>query len=123
MARVTLLLSALEAYTELGVTIEVGRVYAELGALENAAGDSSGRDRYSETAVGDAARTRSSSSLSVLGNLAESYEQSATSASAGAHRCRSRAASADRDGVAYMSLGVLAGVAPQTATSPSAAYG
>ena len=32
-------LSALETYERLGIRVEIGRVYAELGALENAAGN------------------------------------------------------------------------------------
>ena len=47
----TLFLSALEAYAELGDTIEVGRAYAELGALANAVGDPRAGIEHSETAV------------------------------------------------------------------------
>ena len=70
----TLWLSALEAYRQLGIDIEVGRVYAELGALENAAGNPQDAIGYSETAsrlLSDEEFIR----LIVLGNLAESYEQ------------------------------------------------
>ena len=71
----TLFLSALEAYTELGDTIEVGRAHAELGALANAVGDPQAGIRYSETAV-EMLEGEEFIQLICLGNLAESYEQS-----------------------------------------------
>ncbi len=105
-------LSALETYERLGIAVEVGRVYAELGALENAAGNPQAAIGYSETAsemLGEEEFIR----LIVLGNLAESYEQTGD-----LERARATAVSvleaqraiADRDGVAYMSF-TLASVA------------
>ena len=105
-------LSALETYERLGIRVEVGRVYAELGALENAAGNPQAAIGYSETAsemLGEEEFIR----LIVLGNLAESYEQTGD-----LERARATAVSvleaqraiADRDGVAYMSF-TLASVA------------
>jgi len=108
----TLWLSALEAYTELADTIEVGRVHAELGALENAVGDPRAAIRYSETAV-ELLEGEEFIQLICLGNLAESYEQSGDLGRARetAHRVlEAQRRSGDRDGVAYMSL-TLASVA------------
>ena len=108
----TLWLSALEEYQRLGIEIEVGRVYAELGALENAAGNPEEAIGYSETASQMLAHEEFIR-LIVLGNLAESYEQTGD-----LERARTTAMSvleaqraiADRDGVAYMSY-TLASVA------------
>ena len=52
----------------------MGRVHAELGALENAAGDPQAAIRYSETAA-EMLVDEEFIRLIVLGNLAESYEQ------------------------------------------------
>jgi tetratricopeptide (TPR) repeat protein len=108
----TLWLSALEDYQRLGIEIEVGRVYAELGALENAAGNPDEAIGYSETASQMLAHEEFIR-LIVLGNLAESYEQTGD-----LERARTTAMSvleaqraiADRDGVAYMSY-TLASIA------------
>ena len=108
----TLWLSALETYQRLGIEIEVGRVHAELGALENAAGNPEEAIGYSETASQMLAHEEFIR-LIVLGNLAESYEQTGD-----LERARTTAVSvleaqraiADRDGVAYMSY-TLASVA------------
>ena len=108
----TLFLSALEAYAELGDTIEVGRAYAELGALANAVGDPRAGIGYSETAV-EMLSGEEFIQLICLGNLAESYEQSGDLGRARetAHRVlEAQRRSGDRDGVAYMSL-TLASVA------------
>jgi predicted ATPase/DNA-binding SARP family transcriptional activator len=108
----SLFLSALEAYTELGDTIEVGRAHAELGALANAVGDPQAGIRSSETAV-EMLEGEEFIQLICLGNLAESYEQSGDLGRARdtAHRVlEAQRRSGDRDGVAYMSL-TLASVA------------
>ncbi len=105
-------LSALETYEQLGIAVEVGRVYAELGALENAAGNPQAAIGYSETAA-EMLADEEFIRLIVLGNLAESYEQTGD-----LERARATAVSvleaqrtiADRDGVAYMSF-TLASVA------------
>ena len=108
----TLFLSALEAYAELGDTIEVGRAYAELGALANAVGDPRAGIGYSETAV-EMLSGEEFIQLICLGNLAEGYEQSGDLGRARetAHRVlEAQRRNGDRDGVAYMSL-TLASVA------------
>jgi predicted ATPase/DNA-binding SARP family transcriptional activator len=108
----TLWLSALEAFTELGDTIEVGRAYAELGALENAAGDPRAGIGYSEIAV-EMLDGEEFIQLICLGNLAESYEQTGdlVRARETAHRVlEAQRRNGDRDGVAYMSL-ALASIA------------
>jgi predicted ATPase/DNA-binding SARP family transcriptional activator len=108
----TLWLSALDTYTQLGDTVEVGRVHAELGALENAVGDPRAAIGYSETAV-EMLDGEEFIQLICMGNLAESYEQSGdlVRARATAHRVlEAQRRNGDRDGVAYMSL-ALASIA------------
>ena len=108
----TLWLSALEAYTELGDRVEIGRVHAELGALENAAGNPRAGIHYSELAA-EMLEDETFIRLIVLGNLAESYEQTGDLARARDTALRvleEQRRNGDRDGVAYMSL-ALASVA------------
>ena len=105
-------LSALEGYKALGIEIEVGRAYAELAALSNASGDPRAGIEYGEAAA-EMLADEEFLRLIVLGNLAESYEQSGD-----LERARLMAISvleaqraiADRDGVAYMSF-TLASIA------------
>jgi tetratricopeptide (TPR) repeat protein len=105
-------LSALVTYEQLGNQLEVGRVHAELGALENAAGDPQAAIRYSQASA-EMLEDEEFIRQIVLGNLAESYEQIGD-----LERARSLAvsvlerqrASNDRDGVAYMSF-TLASIA------------
>ena len=108
----TLWLAALETYTELGDTVEIGRVHAELGALSNAIGDPTAGITYSETAVG-MLDGEEFIQLICLGNLAEAYEQTGDLVRARdtAHRVlEAQRRNGDRDGVAYMSF-TLASVA------------
>ena len=105
-------LSALDLYTQLGDRVEIGRVHAELGALENAVGDPQASIRYSETAV-DLLDDEEFIQLICLGNLAESYEQAGDLGRARETALRvleEQRRNGDRDGVAYMSL-ALASVA------------
>ena len=105
-------LAALDLYTELGDRVEIGRVHAELGALENAVGDPRASIRYSETAV-ELLPDEEFIALICLGNLAESYEQTGDLDRARETALRvleAQRRTGDRDGVAYMSL-ALASVA------------
>jgi predicted ATPase/DNA-binding SARP family transcriptional activator len=99
-------LAAMELFEELGDELQIGRVYAELAALANASGDSAAAIEYGE----EAARRFADEEflrLIVLGNLAESYEQTGD-----LERGRTTALEVleaqrrigDRDGVAYMSF-------------------
>ena len=109
----TLFLSALEAYAELGDTIEVGRAYAELGALANAVGDPRAGIRSQRDAPSRCWTARSSSSSSAWATSPRPTSSPATSVGRAetAHRVlEAQRRSGDRDGVAYMSL-TLASVA------------
>ncbi len=108
----TLWLSALETYERLGIEVEVGRVHAELGALENAAGNPEAAIDYSRRAS-DILADEEFIRLIVLGNLAESYEQTGDLEGArttAVSVLEAQRAIADRDGVAYMSF-TLASIA------------
>ena len=105
-------LSAMETFEELEDGLQIGRIHAELAALSNAAGDPEAGIEYGRTAdelLADEEFLR----LIVLGNLAESYEQTgdlalARSTALGVLEGQRRLG--DRDGVAYMSF-ALASIA------------
>ncbi len=108
-------LAAMEVFEELGDSLQVGRVYAELAALSNAAGEPAEAIAYGERAAAEFA-DEEFLRLIVLGNLAESYEQTGD-----LERGRATALEVleaqrrigDRDGVAYMSF-ALASMAMST---------
>jgi hypothetical protein len=105
-------LAALETYEELGIAVEVGRVYAELAALSNSAGDPEAGIGYGETAA-EMLTDEEFLRLIVLGNLAESYEQTGDLVRAreiAVTVLEAQRTIADRDGVAYMSF-TLASIA------------
>jgi hypothetical protein len=104
----------METFTALGDTLQIGRVNAELAALANAVGDAPAAIEYGQTAatlLADEEFLR----LIVLGNLAESYQQTGE-----LDRARTTALEVleaqrrigDRDGVAYMSF-ALASIATE----------
>ena len=68
-------LASLEIYEQLGIDLEVGRVHAELAALANASGDPQAAIEYGRVAA-EIFTEEEFLRLIVLGNLAESYEQS-----------------------------------------------
>ena len=73
-ARDAVALGARDVRAARGTSSRSGRVHAELGALENAAGDPQEAIGYSETAA-EMLEDEEFIRLIVLGNLAESYEQ------------------------------------------------
>jgi len=106
-------LEALEIEREVGNAMAVARIHAELAALWNAAGDPQTSIDYGTVAVELFGEHEEFLRLIVLGNLAESYEQTGDLV-----RARSTALEVleaqrrigDRDGVAYMSF-ALASIA------------
>ncbi len=105
-------LAALEIYEALGIDLQVARINAELAGLSNASGDPVAAIEYGRVAA-EIFKEEEFLRLIVLGNLAESYEQTGDLA-----RARSTALEVlegqrrigDRDGVAYMSF-ALASIA------------
>ena len=99
-------LAARELYEAHGTTLDVARIHSELAGLSNASGDPEAGIRYGEVAA-EMLQDEEFLLLIVLGNLAESYEQSGD-----LERARSMALQVlegqrrigDRDGVAYMSF-------------------
>jgi tetratricopeptide (TPR) repeat protein len=108
-------LEAMAIFTELGDELQIGRVHAELAALSNAAGDPKAGIEYGVTAArifADEEFLR----LIVLGNLAESYEQTGDLERGRAialEVLESQRRIGDRDGVAYMSFALASMAAAQ----------
>ncbi len=108
-------LEAMAIFTELGNELQIGRVHAELAALSNAAGDPKAGIEYGVTAArifADEEFLR----LIVLGNLAESYEQTGDlerGRAIAVEVLESQRRIGDRDGVAYMSFALASMAAAQ----------
>jgi len=100
-------LEAMETFAALDDDLQVARVQAELAALSNAAGDPRAAIEHGQTAVELLGEDEEFLRLIVLGNLAESYEQTGD-----LERGRATALEVleaqrrigDRDGVAFMSF-------------------
>ncbi len=105
-------LAALEIYTELGETVETGRMFSELGYCSIAVGDVKTAISYYEQAR-DALADEDFVLQIVLGNLAEAYEQTGDLEHAretALEVLEAQRRSGDRDGVAFTSF-TLASIA------------
>ena len=113
-------LAAMETYQELGDPLAVARIHAELAALSNAAGEPLQAIEYGRIAAAELDDGEEFLRLIVLGNLAESYEQSGDlplARSTALEVLERQRRIGDRDGVAYMSF-ALASIAMEERDLP-----